>query len=78
MGAGAWTFIAAEIVGPGMDGTKATWATASLDLNSGSILLAADGMAREFSIWDFPSRERSYFDNDVDRKAIDYAKKCVG
>ena len=56
MMASVWKLIGAQIVAPGMDGLTVVWANTSRDLNSESIILAADTVAQGFSIWNFPSR----------------------
>ncbi len=56
-----WRFIGGHLSGPGL-GIEAVWATASLDLDNSPLLVAAESMAAEFSIWDFPNRGESRFD----------------
>ena len=72
----SWSFIAGKIEAPGLNGSKAVWATGSLDLNQDSLLVAADQTAAEFSIWNLagPSGEGfgSQFDDD-----IDLARRCL-
>ena len=71
-----WTFIGAGLSGPSMGNTKAVWATASLDL-SDVLIVAADIMAAEFSIWDFPQRGEGRFADQYE-PAINRAKSCGG
>ena len=65
-----WRFIGAKIHAPGMeDGQIAVWATGSLDLNQDSLIVAADGMAAEFSIWQRPEGEGRFaeiFDDEIE------------
>ena len=62
-----WQFIGGRLRGPGLDEAVAVWATASLDLDDLPLLVAADSMAAEFSIWDFPGGNRfaDVFDDEM-------------
>ena len=72
----------AQIMAPGVNGTKAVWVTSSLArLDDNSLLLAADSVAEASSIWNFPSRDRfwlsdRYGNREVDRW-INAAKRCA-
>ncbi len=70
-----WRFFGARFEGPGFDGDTGVWATASLDLNSDALIVAADTLAQEFSIWDKPGGGdgfASQFDDEIDA-----AQRCV-
>lgn len=63
-----WKFIGAEIVAPGMNGTRAVWATGSLDLNETAFIVTADTMAATFSIWNKPAGGAGFaaqFDDEI-------------
>ena len=75
-----WRFIGGATYGPGMeDGEVAVWvsrATMSLDLDSGdSLLVAADTMADEFSVWGKPHGGERFADKFDDE--IRAAEKCA-
>lgn len=71
-----WSFIAGKLDGPGMDGVTAVWATVSLDLNEDTLLVAAEFIAAEFSVWDFPDGGQSRFADKFDDD-IALVKQCV-
>ena len=71
-----WKFIDAKIEAPGMDGQRAMWATASLDLDKEPTLLAAVTMGARFSLWDCPAFSLGFQSQLEDE--TEAARMCAG
>ncbi len=73
-----WKFIGGTLQAPGIEGQKAVWATVSLDLDRDPNIVAADYVAEEFSIAEFPRGDRLYFSNQEQYKdELRIVKACI-
>ena len=68
-----WHFIGGAMYAPGMEGVVGVWATAYL--KQPALLVAANTMAAEFSVWDKPAGGRSFASQFDDEIAA--VKQCV-
>ena len=69
-------FVAADIEGPGLEGTSdiAVWATNSLEVGGG-LILSVDALAQEFSVW--PDADTTDAEIADTEDGVDEARQCV-